>query len=276
MVKYTKAQKAAYAKRMAKKNGKSKAKSKAFNVPRKSNLEVKFVTLSEQTATLQALGGSGNNGPENSLLLFPELFHRDSQVLERGVAADEYIGAWCTPAYKLNHKIELAFDDIVSTHADSAQGFNVDIYELIVKISGNKADLTRASFSDWAASVSALCKRELFESNFSSDFLSYEQRNRNITVVSKKRVNTNQLRKYVVPNTDTTQICAPPKRITISHSVPKVGRKQRITQLDAPTVTSGILNDVHIPLVMLCCNEMTVNTGSIAVRHGSRFYFQDS
>ncbi len=241
---------------------------------KKENAECKHVTLGEQTATLQVLAGSANNGPDNSILIFPAMFDRNTPVFERGVDAEKFLGSWVTPAYPLNHKIELSFNDLVSSHADSAQGFNIDMYVLKVKISGNKADLTTASFATWAASVSALCKREIWEANFDSDFLVYSQKSKTVQVVSKWRVSTSQNQKYSVPNTDGTQITAPPKRYTVNHMTPQPGHKQRITMAD--NGNDGLLNDCWLPLVMYTCAELTANTGSVAIRHGSRFYFRDT
>jgi hypothetical protein len=243
----------------------------------KVNAEKKFLTLPEQTATLQVLAGSAANGPANSILLFPQCFDRNSQLLGQGLTSSNCIGSWITPIYGINHKIELTFNDLAPNHADSQQGFNIYMWKLLVKVSGNKADLTTNSFADWAASVSAMCKRELFEANFDADFLEYSQRNKNIQVLSKWRVNTSQDKKYAIGGIDATNLAtrAPPKRYTVTHYIPKPNQKQRVT-VGAAGVSEGILNDTWVPAVMYTCSELSANTGTVAIRHGSRFYFTDT
>ncbi len=253
---------------------KAKAKARA-PVPARPSLEVKHLTLPEQTATLQVLAGSANNGPANSVLCMCQMYDRNSALMLPGVSSSEYVGSWITPQYGINHKLQLTFDDIVQSHADSQQGFNIFAWQLLVKVSGNKADVTTATFADWASSILALCKRELFEANFDADFLEYHQKSKTVQVIKKWRVNTSQDKKYGIAPTSTAETSASPKNITVTHNHPPLNKKQKITPAE-DAGKAGLLNDTWIPLVMFTCDQMTANTGSVAIRFGSRFYYTDA
>lgn len=241
---------------------------------RLDNTEKKIVTLSPQSTDLRVLAGSAANGPKNSLVLLPQGFNAASQALTQGLTIGNYIGSWITPQYGINHKIELSFDGLVPTHADSKQGFNVEVYVCRVKISAAKAGIGEShNFAVFAQQCLDICQSELYESSFDADKLTYREMNRNVQVVAHWRVNTSQDKKLAIQAGD--YMAAPPKNYSISHKTPVPGSKQRLTgSSDATPV--GMLLDCHIPCVLLMCNELTANTGVINVRHASRMYFIDA
>lgn len=239
-----------------------------------ASMEKKILTCPIKTVTLRNLAGSKVNGPKNSIILQCQGFSPFSQALLQGTGSDECIGSWITPMYGINHKFEMDFSGLVPTHADSKAGFNIDVYVINVRVSGNKSGLTGGdNFATWSAEMENILQSEIYEAGFDSDYLEYTEKNRNVSVVSRWRVKASQDRKFSIQAGDI--MCAPPKRYTVTHSAPAPGKKQRLTATtDDPAVFT--MNDTHQPCVLIMCDELTANTGTVAVRHTSRMYFTDA
>lgn len=240
-----------------------------------ASMEKKILTLPIQPVNLEAVAGSKINGPKNSVILQVQNFHPNSEKLTQGTGAAQCVGNWITPSsYGINHKFELDFEGLIPAHADSKAGFNIDVYVINVKVSGNKSGLTGAdTYATWTAQMENILQAELFEAGFDSDYLEYIEKNRNIQVVSHWRVKASQDRKF---STEFGNImCAPPKRYSVSHKTPYPGRKQRLTpSSDATSVFQ--MNDTHQPCVLIMCDELTGNTGHVKIRHTSRMYYTDA
>lgn len=262
--------------------GKRKAKSKrpitkyrssrGKVAPAAYNVEVKHWELANYSTDFRD-NAATTSKPKNTLVLVP--------CISKTGPVSSVDGNWCTPKF-LTSKLRISFNDIVPDHADSAQGFKLRVHVGQLRMSAFKAQIGAQSFATtdlWLDAVSDLIKQNLVDSNLTSDFMEYAQRNRNIQILSSWLVKPNRnasIRKAVMPATTGENYTAPPPVCyNIKHRIPlfktRINKPFNITlQPDAQC-----LDNIFIPFITLTCDQLTANTGTFKVEHSSRFYFTD-
>lgn len=237
---------------------------KGYRAPYAYNVEILNVTLPNQSTDM------GRNGattaiPKNTSLFMPAMFHSDTPA----IAQD---GNWICPKF-LTSKFRISFDKIVADHADSRKGFNIWLYHGVIKNTGAKNGARVDTQANWTTDIKTLVGSELVQSAFSSDYLDFTQKNRNVKIIKKQLLRpsrNNTIRKAIIAGTSEEVYTAPsPMCMTINHEVPNF--KQRVEHASA----DPLLNNMYIPFVAVCCDELTANTGTITVEQSSRFYFSD-
>ena len=217
--------------------------------------------------------------PKNTLVLLPCLSNNQVLVDDTSPAAN---GNWLTPKF-LTSKLRISFQDIVPDHADSAQGFKLRVHIGQLRMSAFKAQEPANSYASpdlWLDAVSDLVKQNLVDSNLTSDFMDYAQRNRNIQILSSWLVKPNRnasIRQAITPGAASGEnyTAPPPVCYNIKHRIPTF--KTRINSTVGPTVDNNgqCLDNLFIPFIALTCDQLTSNTGTFQVEHSSRFYFTD-
>jgi hypothetical protein len=143
-----------------------------------------------------------------------------------------------------------------------------------------------ATQADFEAAVFVALKKELFNSNITSDYLDFDQANRNIKVFSSFNIRPNRNNMIlqdtinttnVIPSTtDTTKsfTVPPPKTFSVFHTVPKL--KTKVAR--ATGGASGAMFPVNlwVPFTMFTCQQLTANSGHFNIEHSSRMYFTDT
>lgn len=246
--------------------------------------EVYQCRLGTQTTTLSANAGGQSQGPKNSLLLQPALFHGSSTIVDSEGSPYSVQGAFIKPVYGWNTKIRISFSNIAS-HADNKAGLLLRLHHGVVKVAMNKTAFSFSNHAAFASAASSECLRQLYDSNITSDFLEYSQKNRDVKINGSFIVkpNRNQMIRVdelvttnTVPSTtDTVKSynSPPPKCYTINHPVPKM--KTRI-QKDSTSPHFPMPLHLWMPFVLLTCDQLTGNSGHFDVEHSSRMYFTDN
>lgn len=201
---------------------------------------------------------SAVNGPKNTYLLYPAGFNS----LTANQASN---GNYICPKF-LKSKLSIGFMDL-TTHADTF-GLQCKVYHGRVKVTLDKVQSTHAaSQAAFAAEVDVIVKRELFDSQFSSEFLDFTQRNRNLIIDGKWTVKPNQ--DHIAHGTSAW--VAPDKQYNINHRVP--GIKTRTSPATSSHVP--LLVNMWLPFVAVECNALTANTGTLKIGYSSKLYFSD-
>lgn len=198
---YTKAQKVAYAKKMA-------SKKKAPDAVKKQNqfrVEYKDRISPVVAHTLATNTGSIANGPENSLILVPGAL---TKLFTNGTLNGEIDGNNFNPRY-LNMKCKVNFDNLpVSTGGSTPLPMQYDIYcrygyilqDLREYLTGSHTNASsgrvQPAFPTHTAVPgywSEIAKKFLFNARIQPDFLSYEKKMDNqIRIIKTMRILGNQ------------------------------------------------------------------------------------
>jgi len=207
--------------------------------------------------------------PKNTSIHMPCMFNGADENLPFS-----FTGNWLTPKW-LTSKFRISFDRIIPDHADSAKGFNLWMYQGVIKTTGDKSGSDTSSYANWTADILEVVGKELVDSDFDSDYLEFTKKNRNVKILKKEliRPKRNQsIRQAIMSGTDGENYTAPPPMcMSVNHNIPLF--KQRVPA--ASVNNKPIMNNCYIPFVAFMCNELTRNTGTLTIEQSSRFYFTD-
>ncbi len=272
--KYTAAQKRAYAKRKNKKQpmfiGRKKARPMRKAI--KYNQEVKSLESKAGNLTLTHSVGSAVNGPSDSLIFLPSWWSNNdaTAVSVRGLGSDEVIGDWITPAYPLKSKFTIDFQSITVLQSGQFPSVNINMVTGYLQSTGAKENARQDSIANWKADCLTAVKRELYESNFDSDFTSFTQKNRRIKITGNTRIRPYQ-GPAVQVQVDNTSIMAPDRNVTSTHNLPKF--KTRLQNVGAQNF---VPNSLWIPFTMFILQDWDAAGGTLPIREISKVYYTDS
>lgn len=260
--------------------GKKVVRKKVKMVPRKPiaySAEVFQLRLGQVDQQLSVMAGSATNGPKNSVILIGAGIHHTTTCCTSEGATHNVLSNWIKPVYGWSSKCRLDFSGLAE-HADTYKGMKFRVMYGICKITPDKYNASTSSLSAFEASVLAELKKELYESEISSDYLEYTRKNRNIRIDGKFDVKPNLNSAPSEPHLTSMHnvIYAPPKCFTIRHPIPKMKcRVKTISHGTSPVITQPVLDHVWTPWVLVMSDQLTANTGHVNVSHTSRMYFTD-
>ena len=229
-------------------------KKKVKMVPRKPiaySAEVFQLRLGEVNQSLAVLSGSSSNGPKNSIILLPAGVHHGTTCTTSEGITHNIHSNWLKPVYGWSSKVRLDFSGLAE-HVDTFKGMKFRVIYGMCLIAPDKYNATTSSLSGFEAAVLSELKKELYESEISSDYLEYTRKNRNIRIDGKfdvkPNLNSAPARRFDDPAAHTTQSYAPPRCFTIRHPVPKMKcRVSTLTHGVSPQITQPILNHLWTP-----------------------------
>jgi hypothetical protein len=262
------------------------AKSSAQSRRTKYNSEIKFKeVLTHLPSDLSHHEGSELLGPANSLILLNGLFGGNPTAvsgdavpgLTQGVGNTAVVGNWITPAYADSMKCTLDY----STLAETDSAMNVRQVTGFIKNTGNKVNATLTNPGDWLIDIYKMVKKELFESEFSADFLSFSQKSRMIEITSSKMIIPKKAQ-LVASGTSAHVHWCPPSQVYTKHQ--NKAFKQRLTNCtDEASVTakSVVPHDSWIPFTMFLAPELSAASsggvvGKITVKSVTKAWFRDA
>lgn len=290
---YTKAQKAAYAKKMAKNRKKAPAKKAVRRVQQKTELKDRVVLGTAYDLTTFA--GSPTVGPADSHIIVPEsLFN----VMTQGDLNGQLHGNEYCPKY-LNMKIKLNFEHLdpfggsVSPFTEP-QTYYITLTHGWVKINlkqDGQLSATHANSSSGRSQPAfgtstnphteaySVAKRAIFQANFDRDFLSYEKRSyQDVKVLKRFRVYGDMRKKFVIPDqgldgaVNTT--IAPDKHFTLNWKM--TNKKQELAPITGATHNFGNAES-WIPFAMITMKHdvgLATNT-KLKIEYISHFTYSD-
>lgn len=204
---------------------------------------------------------SASHGPKNTYLSYPAGFN----ALTTNQSSN---GNFICPKF-LKSKLSINFKSL-TLHPDT-QGLTCRVYHGRIKVTIDKLVSTHAANqAAFAAEVDAVVKRELFDSQFSSDFLEFRQRNRNIIIDGKWNVKPS-LNSAPIDDSAQARFCAPDKEYVINHVLPKI----KTRTVPATSSHVPLLVNMWLPFVAVECNHLTSHTGPLNIGYSSKLYFSD-
>lgn len=254
----------------------------------KYNVEIKSIENPEQVLSLRHLVGSSTAGPSNSVVFSSGLFgarpdeNEPSPGLERGVGCDQLIGCWIQEAYPHSLKFELNYTALIANGAGVFPSLNVEVIHGMILNTGAKAGILGTSGSkDWQDSIDVLVKKELYDSGYDADHLSYVQRNRRVKVLKKYTVRPKQgqLANISIPSAGANVASFAPN-YEGQHKFPHSKMKTRLMEctpnagMSAPV--KWVPNSLWIPFTMITAPGLEAAQGSISVSYVSKAYLRDS
>ncbi len=246
---------------------------KGYVAPYAYNVEMLSIVLPNQLTNMAA-NSATTAIPKNTTLFMPAMFNSATET----PTVNQPNGQWLTPKY-LTSKFRISFDKIVADHADSRKGFNIWLYHGVIKNTGSKNGARVDSQANWTTDIETLVGQELVNSDFSSDYLDFTQKNRNVQIIKKQMLKPsrdNTIRKAIIAGTSEEVYTAPsPICMTIKHQVPNFKQRYARPNIGTSALIDPLLNNMYIPFVAVCCDELTRNTGTITVEQSSKFYFTD-
>lgn len=260
-----------------------RARSSAQSRRTVANGEVKFkaVTGFVNTIDLQHFTGNPVSGPGNSAIFLGGMFGGDVTSptgdgipgLTQGVGQSEVCGRWYTPAYPDSMKLKIDYQHLQDGVGYAAPAINVRCVTGFIKVTGNKADSTLVNSALWLADCYKIAKRELYESQYSADHLSFTKKSNTVMVLRdfkvtppKSQLNTASYSQTTPADATVMSFC-PPSLLHVTH--PQKVRKRKLTPCtDATSLTnkSVVPYDEWMPFTMLLAENLTGASGEGGVR----------
>jgi len=241
--------------------------SKGYVAPYAYNVEIRHIDLARGVEEVNMAANTADTDiPKNTTLMMPCAFNSDTDTLHHD-------GSWITPKW-LKSKFRVSFDNIEPDHADSMKGFNLYYVQGVIHSTGNKSGARLDSIANWFTDIKSEVGKQLVNSDMSSDYLEFTQKNRAVRILKRELIKPNRnrsIRKAILTGTAGELFTAPPPvEFSVNHALPNF--KQRMTAI---TGVDSCLNNTYIPFVAFMCDELTANTGTIRIEHNSRFYYTD-
>ncbi len=214
-------------------------------------------------------------GPKNSSIIMPTFFNSASDVVDNNGFAYKISGSFIKPVYGWKTKLRISFKDIAH-HADNKGGLLLRVHHGVMKVSPDKFNASIVSRADFAAACLVHLRQELYNSEVSSNFLDFAQKNRNIKVngswvVKPNRNNMIRMDESIGPATMQSFNAPPPKCYTVNHPIPP--NKTRCTFVDDST---PLPTQLWVPWLLIGCDQMSSNSGHFLCEYSSRMYFTDN
>ena len=295
--KYTKAQKAAYAKRMAakKKKPSTVAKQNQFRTEYKDRI------TSIISTNLVTVAGSQTSGPVNTKILIPEAM---TTIFDQGTANGEVVGNNINLKY-LSMKVKLDFTELdrqvipaPTSTVYEIQRYNLTVRQVWIKkdlrpyltadLLNNASGRTQPAFpDDTAANASWIntSNQTLYNARLEPEFLSYSKKQESDVVVLKTmRVMGDYTKNFSIDTSTQGQDVTPDKHMTFTWKMPQK------KQLLSPLATGGskyCLSSMWIPAVMVSLDRKyelnhesgkpaTIPLGPLQISHISHLTYSDA
>jgi len=255
----------------------------------KSTLEVKFQEHAIRTDNVAYMDGSELAGPSNSLCLLAGLFGGDyatpddvSTGLIPGTGCTDVVGCWSTPAYPSSMKLDIDYKALAIVDNQAFPQPNLRILHGFYKNTGDKMDADLASNATWIASIRAALLKELFDSDYTADFLAYTQKSRNIKILSDRLILPRKsIAHQLVPDsTMITKVMSPNSQL--SYKWPHSKFKSRLS----PTIQAGsdpvfarmVPHNQWVPFLLMLAPGLPADAayGHLVVRSVTKAYFHDA
>lgn len=296
--KYTKAQKAAYAKKMAASKKKAPAKVAKQNQFR---TEYKDRISSIIATSLVTVAGNQAAGPANTKILIPEAM---TTIFQQGTANGEVVGNNINLKY-LSMKVNLDFTELdrqvipvpTSTVVET-QMYNLTVRQVWVKkdlrayltndLYNNASGRTQPAFpDDTAANASWIntSNQTLYNAKLEPLFLSYSKKMESDVVVLKTmRIMGDYTKRFSVDTSTQSVDVTPDKHLTFSWKMP--AKKQLLSPL-ATGESKYCLSSMWIPAVMVSLDRKyplnhepgkptTIPLGPLNITHISHLTYSDA
>lgn len=257
----------------------------------KNNLEVKTQTHAVRVDELGFHGGTVHVGPSNSLVLLAGLFGGHDSVtpadtttgLIPGNGCEDVIGCYTTPAYPSSMKLDISYKELQVVAGSSFPNPNLRIIHGFYKNTGDKIGADLTSNSTWINAIRITLLKELFDSDYDSDYLAYTQKSRNIKILSDRLIRPRkatavQLPLGTEPGEFISAILAPNSQL--SYKWPHSKYKTKLVgtvDTSAFTNTRMVPHNAWVPfLLALAPGIATAGHGHLRVRSVTKAYFNDA
>ena len=284
--KYTKAQKAAYAKRMAakKKKPSTVAKQNQFRTEYKDRI------TSIVTTALVTVAGNQAAGPQNTKVLIPEAM---TQIFTQGTANGEVVGNNLDFTDLDTQVIPLPTSTVVQT-----QRYNLTVRQVWVKkdlrpflttnLYNNASGRTQPAFPDDTAANAAwinTSNQTLYNAKLEPEFLSYSKKQESDVVVLKTmRIMGDYTKNFNADVSSQSVETTPDKHMTFTWKMPQ--KKQLLSPL-ATASSEYCLSSMWIPAVMVSLDRKyelnhesgkatTIPLGALNITHISHLTYSDA
>lgn len=248
------------------------------------NAEIFQCRLAPQNIHAVANTASAQNGPKNTTVILPAMWNQHSTWVDSEGGAMTPAGSWVCPKY-LKTKLRISFDKIIASDLKSNEGFNISVTVGRLCSTGEKFGANAANAAGFETSVLTELRKQLFESNLSSDHLAFEKKNRQIKIDGSWKVKPSRdqaVRMCFHNGTgNVSYSCPPPKEYTVQHKLYTAK-----TKVDKTTPAHPLPMNLWIPFILVQCDELhgawqdehSANhpgTGYLDVDYSSRAYFTD-
>jgi len=159
----------------------------------RSNLEVKTQQHAVRSDNLGFHAGSDAFGPSNSLCLLAGLFGGNninaasvSTGLIPGTGCTDIIGCYSTPAYPSSMKLDIDYKTLEYVVDEAFPNPNLRVLHGFYKNTGDKMSADLTNNATWIDSIRVALLKELFDSDYTADYLAYTQKSRNIKILSDR------------------------------------------------------------------------------------------
>jgi len=252
----------------------------------KSNLEVKTQVHDIRVDELQYNVGSELGGPANSVCLLAGLFGGDNATaslvstgLLPGTGCDNIIGCWSTPAFPTSMKLDISYKELDIVDGYSAPNPNLRVIHGFYMNTGDKMNAGLGNTATWIANIRSALLRELFDSDYSADYLMYTQKSRNIKVLSDRLIRPKRSNQLQVPaDATSTSIVSPNSQLRYKwpHSKMKTRLQPTIDSMVPPNPRM-VPNNAWIPFLLLLAPGLSnLQTGHLRIRSVTKAYFHDA
>lgn len=252
----------------------------------KYNAEVKSKEMPLITVDWVAAAGSEANGPKNTITVIGGLQafdpaggtpHTAKTGFKRGLECDNIVGCWITEAYGSLFKYRISYNSLtLPTQPAVLHGLNVKVVHGIYKNTGAKMGAPLTNQVAFHAHLWTELKKELYDSQFSSDHLEFKKPNRRIRVLKKYTLRPKNTQfKEIELSTAEVAICSPPSEGRFKF--PKAPLKQKLE--DVTTVAAdgnnAVASSSWIPFTLFQCDELDAHEGHLTLEYTSKCYWRD-
>jgi hypothetical protein len=205
--------------------------------------------------------------------------------LTQGVGQSEVCGRWYTPAYPDSSKFKVDYSTLQDGVGYAAPAINLRCVSGFIKVTGNEANVSLTNPALWLTECYAIAKRELYQSQYSADHLTFTKNAstiqvlRDYTIRPKKAQIAQVVSGQTTASDHTIMSWCPPSLVHVKH--PQKIRKRRLTPCtDASSLTakSVVPYDEWMPFTMFLAENLTGTSGegSVTITGVTKSWFRDA
>lgn len=269
------------------------------NFVNKSNVEVKTIEHAAQAEALGQFAGSAAAGPSNSLVIISGLHGGDTSNytepnpgIQRGTGCNQLLGCYVKEAYPHSLKYEFDFSQFYSDPDGTTGVISTPTIEVIHgQIRATPAQMGVPTTPDvqggaqgddstqWLKDVYAVVKKELFESEFEADHLSWPPTNRRVKILSRYHVKPEQSSLQASATAAAPILTVPPK-YEGQYKFPITNHKTKLHECGTLRMPQGsapywVPAELWVPFTLIMCPNLQ-NGKSLGVRWASKCYLTDN
>lgn len=265
----------------------------------KQNVEVKSIEHVPQTYTLTRNDGSATNGPSNSLVIISGLHGGDIQNfnipnpgIQRGTGCDQLLGCYVKEAYPHSLKYELDFSQFFSDPDGTTGVITTPTVEVIhgqIKNTAAKMGIPTTpdipggaqgpSSTQWLVDLYAVVKKELYDSQFDADHLTWQMKNRRVKILKRYTVKPRQSSLQASATAAAPILTVPPK-YEGGYKFPITNRKTKLHECGTLSQAQGVgpfwvPAELWVPFTLIMCPNISQGK-SLTCRFASKCYITDN